>query len=174
MLISAAASSSSSRGSSPRRTGTSRRVTELDPNDAAAWYWMASTLTDPDDPTQPAGPRQAKEQIALFTKALELDPYLTPAIYKLSFAYRLAGQPEKQKELLERWREINPDRQKPVPGPGNSADKVYGEMGKYATVINPFPVPTTAQESAGHAAEIRAGQAAVDEACRRRSLGHRD
>ena len=96
----------------------------------------------------PPGPRQAKDQVALFAKALEHDPYLTPAIYKLSFAYRLAGQPDKQKELLERWREINPDRQKPVPGPGNSADKVYGEMGRYATVIDPFPRPATAQESA--------------------------
>ena len=115
-----------------------KRVTELDPNDPAAWYWRASTLTDPEAPGQPAGPAQAREQIELFSKALERDPYLTPALYKLSFAYRLAGQPEKQKELLERWRLLNPDRQHPVPGPGNSAEKVYGEMGRYATVINPF------------------------------------
>ncbi|MDR3620260.1 MAG: FG-GAP-like repeat-containing protein [Paludisphaera borealis] len=115
-----------------------RRVTELDPNDAAAWYWTASTLTDPADPTQPAGPAQAKEQVELLTKALACDPYLTPAIYKLSFAYRLAGEPAKQKELLDRWREINPDRQQPVPGPGNSAEKVYGEMGRYALGMNPF------------------------------------
>jgi hypothetical protein len=81
-------------------------------------------------------------------KALEQDPYLTPALYKLSMAYAMSGQPSKQKELLDRWREINPDRQKPVPGPGNSADKVYGEMGRYATVIDPFPRPAVAQESA--------------------------
>src|SRR3954463_12177905 len=31
--------------------------------------------------TQPAGPRQAKEQVALYSKALACDPYLTPAIY---------------------------------------------------------------------------------------------
>ena len=35
-----------------------------------------------------------------------------------------------------------------MPGPGNSAAKVYGEMGKYATVINPFPRPVAAAESA--------------------------
>lgn len=124
-----------------------KAVTELDPHDAASWYWTASTLTDPADPTQPAGPSQAKDQVTLFAKALECDPYLTPAIYKLSFAYRLAGQPDKQKELLERWREINPDRQKPVPGPGNSADKVYGEMGRYATAIDPFPRAAIAEAS---------------------------
>ncbi len=92
-----------------------------------------------DDPTKPAGPGQAQEQIALFSKALELNPYLTPVIYKLAFAYRMSGKPAKQKELLERWRKINPDRPDTVPGPGDSADKVYGEMGKYASVVNPFP-----------------------------------
>ena len=134
-----------------------KRVTELDPNDAASWYWSASTLTDPDDPTQPAGPRQAKDQVALFSKALACDPYLTPAIYKLSFAYRLAGQPDKQKELLERWREINPDRQKPVPGPGDSADKVYGEMGKYATAIDPFRHVADRSGIGRDPAQVRAG-----------------
>ena len=68
-----------------------KRVTELDPHDASSWYWSRSTLTDPDDPTQPAGPRQAKEQVALYSKALACDPYLTPAIYKLSFALSSRG-----------------------------------------------------------------------------------
>jgi hypothetical protein len=115
-----------------------KRVAELDPNDASSWYWMASTLTNSGPSDAPRESAQAEEQIRLLTKALECDPYLTPAIYKLSFAYRLAGKPEKQKELLNRWRDINPDRPYPVPGPGNSAEKVYGEMGKYASIINPF------------------------------------
>lgn len=114
-----------------------KRVTELDPRDASSWYWMASTVSNAGQGGV-TGPSQAEEQIRLLTRALECDPYLTPAIYKLSFAYRLAGKPEKQKELLERWRQINPDRPMPVPGPGNSADKVYGEMGRYASIINPF------------------------------------
>ena len=49
-----------------------KKVTEIDPNDAAAWYWSGSTLPDPDNPSQPAGPDQANEQIALYAKALEL------------------------------------------------------------------------------------------------------
>ncbi len=115
-----------------------RRVAELDPSDASSWYWMASTIANTGNAPGQSGADPAQEQIRLLTKALECDPYLTPAIYKLSFAYRLAGKPEKQKELLDRWREINPDRPFPVPGPGNSAEKVYGEMGRYASIINPF------------------------------------
>jgi tetratricopeptide (TPR) repeat protein len=126
-----------------------RRVTELDPHDATAWYWTASTLTDPDNPLVATSPKLAGEQSALFEKALQLDPYLTQAVYRLSFVSRLAGHPEKQKELLARWGKLNPDRtDSPVPGTGNSAAKVYGEMGKYATVISPFPRPEPAQGTA--------------------------
>ncbi len=120
-----------------------RKVAEIDPTDATAWYWVASTLTDPDDPTRPAGPKQAKEQIELLGKAVELNPYLTPAVFKMATAYRMTGQNAKQKELLDRWRKINPDRPDPVPGPGDSAEKVYGEMGKYATIIDPFARPAS-------------------------------
>ena len=90
-------------------------MTEIDPHDAISWYWNASTLTDPDNPMLSTSPKLAREQAALYTKALELDPYLTQAVYKLSFASRLAGEPQKQKALLERWEKINPDRQQPVP-----------------------------------------------------------
>jgi hypothetical protein len=123
-----------------------RRVTELDPSDATAWYWTASTLTDPDNPLVSTSPTLATQQASLYEKALALDPYLTQAIYRLAFVSRLAGHPEKQKELLARWGKLIPDRtDSPVPGTGNSAAKVYGEMGKYATVISPFPQPGTEQ-----------------------------
>jgi hypothetical protein len=115
-----------------------RRVTEIDPNEATGWYWMGSTVSDPDDPGRPPGPTQAKEQVALFTKALERNPYLTPAIYRLAFAHRMDGRPDKQRELLDRWKTIDPERPAPVPGPGDLAGKKYGEMGKYATIVDPF------------------------------------
>ncbi len=104
-------------------------------------------MTDPSDPNRPAGPEQAKEQIGLFEKALELDPYLTPAIYKLAFAYVYAGQQSKQKDLLARWSKINPDRPGPTPGPGDVLEKNYGYMGKYALVVNPFPLPQSMELS---------------------------
>jgi tetratricopeptide (TPR) repeat protein len=124
-----------------------KRVTEIDTNDAGGWYWAASTLTDAKDPNRTAGRDQAKEQILLLDKALERNPYLTPAIYRLAFAYRLAGQPQKQLDLLDRWKKINPDRPEPVPGPGALAGEVYGEMGKYASVVNPFRRPEPSAES---------------------------
>ncbi|QEH32798.1 FG-GAP repeat protein [Aquisphaera giovannonii] len=123
------------------------RVTQIDPLDAAAWYWAASTLTDPANPQASVSPALAKEQAALYQKALDLDPYLTQAIYKLSVVSRMAGDPNRQKALLELWNKINPDRPQPVPGPGNSAAKVYGEMGKYATVTG-LPRPRGKDQAA--------------------------
>ncbi len=114
------------------------RVTEIDPSDASAWYWSGSTLPDTENPSRPAGPKLAQEQIALFAKALERNPYLTPAIYKMAMTARFTEM-ARYKELIARWKEINPDRLESSPGPGDSAEKSYGEMGKYASVINPFP-----------------------------------
>jgi tetratricopeptide (TPR) repeat protein len=115
-----------------------KRVTEIDPTDAAGWYWLGGTMTDPQDPSRPAGPDQAPEQIALFAKALDRDPYLTPAIYKMAMATRFTKDRRRTTELLARWKKIDPDRLEPSPGPGTLAAKVYGEMGKYASVVNPF------------------------------------
>ena len=135
------ASSSSSRGSWREAHKHFQRVTELDPHDATSWYWTASTLTDPETRPSPPDRGWPRSRSPSTRRHSSIDPYLTQAIYKLSFASRLAGQPDKQKELLDRWNKINPDRQQPVPGPGNSAAKVYGEMGKYATVIIPSRGP---------------------------------
>jgi tetratricopeptide (TPR) repeat protein len=110
-----------------------RLVTELDPNDAQAWYRSGMTLDV----------KETKERIKCFSRALECNPYLAPALYNLSFAYRLDGRPEKQKELLAAWNKLKIDQpdSSPAPGPADSADTVYGEMGRYASVINPFPQP---------------------------------
>jgi tetratricopeptide (TPR) repeat protein len=135
-----------------------KRVTEIDPYDAAAWFWTASTVTDPSDPNRPAGPEQAKEQIGLLEKSLELDPYLTPALYKLAFAYVYAGQQAKQKDLLARWSKINPDRPGPTPGPGDVLEKNYGYMGKYATAVNPYPLPQSVPQSAEIAPKFEAAR----------------
>ena len=39
-----------------------KTVTEIDPNDAAAWYWTASTLPDPEHPSRPAGRRRRRSR----------------------------------------------------------------------------------------------------------------
>jgi tetratricopeptide (TPR) repeat protein len=125
-----------------------KRVTEIDPRDATAWYWMASTLPNRENPGQPAGPEQAKEQVAFFRKALDLDPYLVPAIYKMAMVERFSGGPKVTKALLDQFAKLNPDRLDRTPGPGDTADKKYGEMGKYATVVNPFQATERTVETA--------------------------
>ena len=116
-------------------------VVELDPKEGHAWYKLGSTLSSAADPTRPAGPPEAPKLIEIYSKALEENPYLVPALYKLQMAYAWSRQPEKQKELLERWRQLNPKQT--ASAPGDPAETVYGEMGRYATVIDWSPRPKT-------------------------------
>ncbi len=124
-----------------------KRVTEIDPTDAAAWYWLASTVSDQDDSARSDVRKLAPQQIPLFKKALELDPYMASAIYKLAFAYAYIGQIQKQKELLANWTRMKPDQEGMVPGPGVEIDLKYGDMGKYGNVVNPFPPLDAPEES---------------------------
>ncbi len=118
-------------------------VTELDPNDAHAWLRFGSTLTDPDDPGRPAGPKQAKRLVEIYTRALECNPYLVSTLYKLQTAYAWSGDRAKQKEVIALWDRLYAKRN--PAGPGDSAESSYGETGRYARVINPFPSPKVAE-----------------------------
>ena len=133
------------RGKFPEAHQHFKRVSEIDPKDAAAWYRRATTLTDPEEPTRQAGPKQAKEQVALFAKALELNPFMMPAIYGMAMASRFTDQ-QKSKAMFSQFNAMNPDRPAASPGPGESV-KAYGEMGRYASVIDPFPRRAPAQET---------------------------
>jgi tetratricopeptide (TPR) repeat protein len=116
-----------------------QRVTEIDPHDAASFYWLAATLTDPDNATAPDVRALSRKQIPILERALECDPYLAPALFRLTQAYRLSNNPQKARALFARWQELKQDREKGSPGTGNTVEKKYGDMGKYATVMNPFP-----------------------------------
>ena len=113
-----------------------RFVTEHDPGDAHAWYRLGSTLTDPERPDRPAGPKQAGRLIEVYSKALELNPNLVNALYKLQAAYGWSGQRDRQVELIRRWQELDP-KSNPA-GPGDPAGTTYGEMGRYAQIISPI------------------------------------
>jgi tetratricopeptide (TPR) repeat protein len=124
-------------------------VAEHDPGDAHAWYKVGSTLTDPDRPDRPAGPNQAARLIEVYSKALELNPNLVNALYKLQAAYGWAGQREKQRELIRRWQELDP-KSNPA-GPGDVAGTTYGEMGRHARIISPVMVsPRIAAREPAH------------------------
>ena len=114
-------------------------VTRIDPKDAHAWYEYGATLTDPDREGMPAGRGQADQLIAAYTKALEANPYLTSAMYRLRGAYGLAGDRVQSARMMALFSQLNPDLN--ASAAGEVAALVYGEMGKYANVINPFRTP---------------------------------
>jgi tetratricopeptide (TPR) repeat protein len=124
------------------------RVTSIDPNDPAAWYQLAATAGDPDTPARSDPRKEAREKIPALEKALELDPYLVPALYRLQQAYRLTGEMAKADAIMSRWRRMKPDQETPAPGTGDILESNYGDMGKYASVVNPFPTPDPADASA--------------------------
>lgn len=112
-------------------------VTERDPNDAHAWTKVGSTLTAPDDPRMPAGRDQAQQLIEIYTKAVERNPYLVTSLYKLQQAYGLAGDLDRQHELSDLWGRLNPEGN--IAAPGEMIKSFYGDAGRYALIINPFP-----------------------------------
>ena len=117
-------------------------VTGRDPDDAHAWFKVAATLGSKDEPERQAGPKEADQVIALCNKALDRNPYLLTAIYKLGMAYGISRQRDKQIDVLTRWRRLNPKEGGDTPAASGETDMMgafYGGEGKYAQVINPFP-----------------------------------
>ena len=112
-----------------------RVVAVKDPGDGHAWYKVGSTLTATEDPSQPAGPDQAQELIEIYERALECNPYLVPALYRLQMAYAMAGDRAQQKATIERWTKLNSKMN--AAAYGETAETFYGEMGKYARIISP-------------------------------------
>ncbi len=113
-----------------------RKVAEVDPGDPNAWLELGSTLVDPETGIN-AGRAQASELIDFYTKALARNPYLITANYKLNTAYRLAGKPDLAKEQYAAFAARDPNQQPSATG--EAAKLVYGEMGKYGSIIDPFP-----------------------------------
>jgi hypothetical protein len=97
---------------------------------------------------------KSKRQIPYFAKALDLNPHLTPAVYRMAMAARYAIGPKESKEWFERYRKLNPDPTESGPVPGDSVGRQYGEMGKYGNIINPFPALLAGKESEAPAPEF--------------------
>jgi tetratricopeptide (TPR) repeat protein len=124
-------------------------VSDTDPTDGYARLKVGMTLPDPKRPGYPAGPEQASELIPIYTKALECNPYLVTAMYRLQQAYTWAsvfgakGNPARKAELeqtrdalLRVWERL--DRDKTPSGNGEAVEQTYGDAGPYATVVDPF------------------------------------
>lgn len=129
-------------GSYPRAHADFRFVVEKDPTDAAAWYMLGSTgvmsaelLAGRDDAEQELAERPAAPQ-ELFRRALECNPYLEAAVYKLAYVVRRQGDQEEARKLLGRWRRLH-EGLAGVPV-GDEFVTEYGRQGRYARVIEPL------------------------------------
>lgn len=115
-------------------------VADKDPTDGHALYRAASTMIDPEsrnspDGPRPAGPPQAKALIEAYEKALKANPYLVSTLFKLQTAYAWAGDRDRQAKTLDLWKRLNFAQN--VVGTGDISDNYYGDMGRYARIINP-------------------------------------
>ncbi len=124
-----------------------RAVTEIDPFDANAWLERGVTLTDPDASVGVIGPKSKllPELISYYRKALELNPGLTTAMYKLSQVQGYAGDKAQQTKLYTQFMAMDPEKN--FAGSGDLAKLVYGEMGRYAKILNPFGQEKNAAET---------------------------
>ena len=106
-------------------------VTEHDPRDAYGWYMLGSTVGE-------HGPgKGSPERIAALKKALDCNPYLMAAVYKLAFAYRDAGDRDAVQRQFELFRRLNGGQDRTGPG-DETSNSYYGGIGRYAQVINPL------------------------------------
>ncbi|CAN5646731.1 hypothetical protein BH23PLA1_BH23PLA1_27520 [soil metagenome] len=116
-----------------------RFVVDRDPTDGHAWFYLGSSMELVGDSIGVPSPEDLEQRIEVYSKALERNPYLMQALYKLSRAYILSGRRDEYDEVYELWNRINP--QQNVVGVGENATNVYGEMGRYAQVRNPGQGP---------------------------------
>ncbi len=115
------------------------KVVESDPNDAHAWMYYGSTLPLPEESTPEARKRLTDRQLEIFGKSVACNPYLVPALYYLSRAEIVAGHRDKYDEITERFLKLDPEKN--PAGSGDEGEQVYGQMGKYASLIHPGPPP---------------------------------
>jgi TPR repeat protein len=109
-----------------------RKVTEKDPTDACAWYYLGKTYEDED----------SERALECYRKALAQDPHHHSAMYGFAMLMREKDL-DKAKALLDEWTEFNNRGIKWQLLVSSNYD--YGLAGKYAQVIAPTR-PTKAPE----------------------------
>jgi len=96
-----------------------QKIRDIDPNDPHTWLRLGIT--------QPEGPRSGEAAVC-FEKALQLDPYLNEARYRLAQTL-IAENQKKAMELFDEHRRLLEADQ------FSESGIKYAEMGKYADVI---------------------------------------
>jgi len=96
-----------------------RQVAEIDPNDAAAWYWLGQSLQE-----------DSEEALKCFRRSVELDPYLSGALHALQAKLHEIGDPKEGDALSRKLEELKAAEWV------NPLDSKYNtDLGKYALVI---------------------------------------
>jgi hypothetical protein len=109
-----------------------RAVTQVDPKDPFAWFWLGKVSEE-----------EPEEAIKCYQRALELDPYLNAARYSLHSQLQRTGQLDQAKAVMEQWEALKntesgtPSSEWTTP----SVDKFYTDRGRYARLIG-APEPT--------------------------------
>jgi tetratricopeptide (TPR) repeat protein len=101
-------------------------VTRIDPNDAFAWYNLATCIPNASD---------SEEALKLFQKALRINPYLNAARHNVAQHGITAEDIKLKTQLLADFTALRS---------GNAEDLFaikYTEMGRYADVIGKSPAP---------------------------------
>jgi tetratricopeptide (TPR) repeat protein len=96
-----------------------KRVTEIDPGDAAAWYWLGSSYLEERD-----------QRIRCYQRALELDPNLTAALQGLHDGLQQEGKPQEARQFIERLQAL-----RQADWESSIDTRFYSDLGKYALVI---------------------------------------
>ncbi len=100
-----------------------KKVTEIDPLDAAAWYWLGRSYLDDRD-----------QQFQCFRRAVDLDPNVTAALQGLHDLLQQEGKPQEAREFIERMQALRESKWE------DSIDsRYYSDLGKYALVIGRAP-----------------------------------
>lgn len=97
-------------------------VTQVDPNDAAAWYWYGNSL--------PEGSEEQRNKC--YERALQLNPYLRGALYGLVMSLR-AHDRDRSDKLLKEFNALLAAEWL------DHIEIKYTEMGHYAEVIGRVP-----------------------------------
>jgi tetratricopeptide (TPR) repeat protein len=115
----------------PKAVEYFRKVTEFDPLDAAAWYWLGFSYLDDSD---------REERAKCYRRALDLDPNLTPALQGLHDALQQELKPKEAEAFMERLQALRrADWESPID------TRFYSDLGKYARVIGSGPSVSFAQ-----------------------------
>ena len=154
---SAGGSSSSSKGRS-RRGASALQASDRDRPQRRGRLVLAGQHLDRSRRPVRARPARSRRRSRSpsSSKALELQSLPDAGDVQAGVGLRVwPDNPRSSKELLDRWKKINPDRHGPVAGPGRHRPRrCTARWASMRRVVNPFPRPEPSAEALGGPARV--------------------